>query len=291
MLLLPGASALITFGSAPCPAPDFIAGTQLVAAPGGQYAKVTFQVAAPLTDTFWAETGLRVSSLNGLTNGAYGYFAERALTVAFFEDLAGNAIAPPSGVLMYPYGIQLDSDVLSFRVAEGDAGCGGAAAGMPLTLAPGTYVGIALGASETNSEVALVLPASVEVLGIQYGATQRASEAEFDCQARVRGEAAGFSSEALVGCATTFTAASKAYRAMSVGHFPDAAHTVTWTEPDGFTTKPLVFFDLGTGAAGDWRLNIPRYATPLGQPFFVPIPGPQVLGADSGVFGVFADIP
>lgn len=289
-LLLPPATALLGAAEG-CPAMDFLPGTQLVAAPGGQWVKATFRVDAPLTADVWAEVGLRVSALNGATEGNYGFFAERALAAAFVEDLAGNELTPPSGLLMYPYGIQLDAPGLSVRIAEGDAHCGAAAAGTPLTLAPGTYVAIGVGATETMSETALALPDAVQVLAVQRGPLQRASEAEFDCLAKGRVEAAGFSSEGLVGCATPFRAEHKAYRALSVGHAPSVAHDVRWTPPNGETTDPVVFFDLGTGEAGTWRLDIPLYASPVGEPFYAPVPGPQLVGGDSGVFGAFADVP
>jgi hypothetical protein len=52
----------------------------------------------------------------------------------------------------------------------------------------------------------------------------------------------------------------------------------------------VAFFDGGIEGPGDARVLVPKYVTPAGHPFGLPIGTPGALGSDSGVFGLFADI-
>ncbi|MCA1812531.1 MAG: hypothetical protein LC624_01095 [Halobacteriales archaeon] len=280
LMALPPAGSVALPGAGPCPVPDFIQGTQLVTAAGGEWLRVTFTTDHTFTSTFWAEVGAAFSP----TGGFYGFFSERAMAAAFVEDSAGNNLLTP-GFSLYPYGIELDAGANVLRLGAGDlGGCEAAAAGGDLTLGPGTYRVVVLGATETHSGTGAVLPRDVVATRVERGPLQPVSESGFACQVNVRAEAEGFSSEVLQACSTPYPGAGRVYRALTVGHFPDAQHNVHWVAPDG-STRNVVFFDLATGAPGTWHLDIPTYITPIGQPTLLPLPN------DGGVFGAFAGLP
>jgi hypothetical protein len=282
-LAAPPSSALLPGVGGPCPAPDFIAGTQLVSAPGGQWLRATFEATQPVTGTFWGVVGATVAT----TGGLYGFFGERALVAAFFEDAQGKSLGTP-GLALYPYGIEADAAGMAVRVLAGELRpCGGAGAGLTLTLQPGTYRVVVLGSTETGSGAGAALPlGGITVLSTETGPLTRLFESGYACAQSARVEALGFASEVLMGCANAYTAAGTAYRAVFMSHFPDANHAASWTAPGG-ATQSIVIFDLNKGPAGTWTLNIPRYITPLGQPFGVPGP----VQSESGVFGAFASVP
>lgn len=263
-----------------CHAEAFIADTQLVTAQGGQYLKVAFEVDVPTQALIWGQTAHR--------QRPDGFSAERATAMVFVEDAFGSPVGSPGGFLNYPYGLEATTTFASATL-PGPGLCGQSAGANEYTLDPGTYEAIVVSASESGSEHGVVLPSDVTVTSVERGASVRLSERDLSCDERLRITAGGVTSERLSGCRATMTAHGKAYRALTVGHFPDADHQVRWIDPSGQTTAPVVFFDLAVGGAGGWTLDVPRYVTPLAHPFLLPVAGAPE--SDSGIFGAFADIP
>lgn len=265
---------------AACKATAFIPDTQLITAEGGQYLKVVFEVPTPTQTLIWGQTAHRTTP-DGLS-------AERATAMIFVEDVFGSPIGLPGGFLNYPYGIEASTGSTAVTM-PGPGPCGQSAGANEYTLEPGTYQVIVVSASESGSQHGAVLPAGVVVTSFERGPSVRLSERDLSCDGRLRVTAAGVSSESLEGCRATMSAQGKAYRALTVGHFPDADHEVHWIDPAGQTTSPVAFFDLAVGAPGTWTLEVPRYVTPLAHPLFLPVAGAPE--SDSGIFGAFADIP
>ncbi|MCA1813725.1 MAG: hypothetical protein LC624_07220, partial [Halobacteriales archaeon] len=120
---------------------------------------------------------------------------------------------------------------------------------------------------------------------------QELGAATLTCDAKARAFAAGALAEVLHGCDTPLHAEGRAYRSLAATWGPDATHDVRWTLPDGGSARcfkaPNWCFDTGDGPAGDWKLEVPLYATLHPPSPFVPVG----LDGYSGLFGVFAGRP
>lgn len=267
-----------------CPVPVFYPGT-LVRAGQDEFVAARFRLDAPIELRYWAAMSVPPVTASGFVTPLA---AERQVLAAFLENAAGALVAPPALTVVGAQGGQAEIGGDTARATALDGSCGGASfAGMRVTLAPGEHRVVAIGAAEARGRIAALVPPGATLLDVVRGPSVRLTEAAYACEASARASVAGASVEALAGCATTYHAASRAYRALAVGRAPDDDHRVAWIAPD-LARIDVDRRDVARGAPGAWTLDIPRYVTAASQGAVNLAPVPA---RDDGVFGVFADVP
>lgn len=264
---------------------DFIEGTQMVLAPNGEHARITFDVDEPNDATMYAGIGVRASAT---VPAGVGYVAESASATRFVETEDGELLAT-GGLSMYPYGFHTDVAAATLRFADVDRQCGTVATGGSLDLEPGRYVVTVFGATDTNGDAAAYLPDEYDIVDVEYGPSYRVSETEMTCDVKVHVTTYISSTRHLEGCEASYDIEHEAYRFLHVSRFPDDDHLARWIAPGGAVQDPVTIFDIGIGGAGAWTLDVPRYVThhASGQSDIGGVPMPD---HDSGIFGVIADV-
>lgn len=288
LALLPLAAVAEVLPQPACEVPgDVMPGSVRVDGGPTQAVRIRFTLAQPTTGEVGVWFALRGSAAEP------GWPAERALAAGFLEDASGAPVAIVSPQLgIYPYGVVADVAAVGLRVAATDGDCLGAfGAVSTLDLAAGSYDLVVVGASEAGSRFAALLPPEAQVAGVTTGPATLLSAGTLACEAKVRAHVSGLLAEVLRDCATPLPAAGRAYRSLVATWGPSADHDVAWRDPGGALVRcykaPRWCVDTGSGPAGPWTLEVPRYTT-LQQPTLV-LPS---LGSDySGLFGVFAGRP
>lgn len=271
----------------PCDVPDVMPGAVRVDGGPTQAVRIRFHLDAPVRGTFAVWFALRAHVADASLP------AERALAAGFLETSAGAPVATISPQLgIYPYGVQADAPVAGLRVEAADGACWGAfGAASEMSLAAGVYDLVVVGASEAGSRFAAFLPPGTGVNGTSTGSAALLSTATLPCQAKARAFVSGLLAEALMDCAMSLTAQGKAYRSLVATWGPSDEHDVRWVNPSGAQQRcykaPGWCVDTGSGAAGTWGLEVPRYVTVRQPSVFLPSPS----GDYSGIFGVFAGRP
>lgn len=282
----------VSGATGPCAVPDFIGGgTQLVTAPPGRWLQVSFHVDAPASETLWAGVAWHAATTAVTDPLYYGYAAERAAAIGFVEDASGAQPTGPFAFVMFPYGATIEVGDANVHLAEQDSDvCGASASGANPSLIAGSYTLTVLAASDLENGAGAFLPASYVIDAVRTGPATPISESTLTCAVDAHAAVLGMSSFAMADCAQTLPASGRAYHGVFSGRFTDATHDVRW-DPAAGATRIVGFFDGRIEGAGDAKLLVPKYVTPIGNPLYLPLPlTPAALTSDSGVFGVHADI-
>ena len=262
-------------------------------APPEHWLRVRFHVDAESSDTLWAGTAWHAATTAVTDPLYYGYSAERAAAIGFVERADGVQVAQPFAFAMYPYGATVEVGDVTLHVDEQDNGpCGASASGANPVLAPGSYVLTVLAASDLANGAGAFLPASGYVVdSVETGPASAITESTLACTADAHAAVLGASSAALVGCEQSFVSTGRSFHGVFSGRFTDATHEVRY-DPAHATSRIVGFFDGGVEPAGTAKLLVPKYVTPVGNPFYLglPVGQPAALGSDTGIFGVHADI-
>lgn len=213
---------------------------------------------------------------------------EGAIASRVIEDRDGNVL-DYAATRVYREGFALDVAGQDVTVAEGPGSqCGWLASGGDVTLALGAYRMVVPGASDHGSEIGALLPEAVRIQDVRVVPVLRVDADALSCGHSTTGVTPWLRPTVLLDCRldVDVAAGARAYWTLQSEARPDdPLREATWRTAAG-DAYPVTRCVVGSGAAGDYALEVPKWIAPAGHLMLGP--PESVLPPDAGVAGVVA---